>query len=208
MIEHLPKESLKYEPAFMVAMQKALIDANPVLRQSAAYTMGMAGKVGGEGYAKQAIASLQQLIQIVQHPEARADENVFATENALAAIGKICRAHGALFDASQVLSLWFNALPIVEDDQEFGDTYNYLIDLIEGNHSSVTLNNPQNLGKAVDVLTQVLVNPGTKEQEALVQRILTTLRTVLSQCDETTRTGLWNTLPQDRLKMLAAKGYF
>ena len=54
-----------------------------------------------------------------------------ATENAVSAIGKICHFMGDKFEVNPFIRAWFDALPIVLDEQEAPHTYGYLLELLE-----------------------------------------------------------------------------
>ncbi|KAL2911866.1 importin subunit beta-3 [Polyrhizophydium stewartii] len=210
LIEFTTVESVQYQPRFLERMLGAILDKDPNVRQTAAYGIGSAAKLGGETYRAVTISALPSLAAVIRDPNARKEENTLATENAVAAVGKICKAHGAsgAFDINQVLPAWFDALPIVEDQEEFDDAYTFLLDLIEAGHPALPLSNPAILAKLVDILTQVLAVPGLKDKDALVARMLAVLKRLLSQCDDATRTSLWASLPEDRRKMLTAKSFF
>ncbi|EGF83115.1 hypothetical protein BATDEDRAFT_33995 [Batrachochytrium dendrobatidis JAM81] len=215
MIEFTPAESITYQPHFLKFMIETLLDPEAHVRQTAAFGIGAAALSTGDYYRDICISSMPKLHTVITAHDARSDENIFATENAVSAIGKICQRYGAtgLFDVNQVLPIWLQSLPIIEDQEEFGPTYSYLLDLIETGHPSIlpegstTKATPQ-LAKIVDVLTQVLAIPGLTGLDGLMERMLTTLRRLLSQCNDETRGGLWNALPDDRKKMLSSKGYF
>ncbi|KAI8924999.1 armadillo-type protein [Entophlyctis helioformis] len=209
-IEFAPVESVRYQPRFLERLLAASTDADPSVRQTAAFGVGIAAKVGGEPYRAFSVSALQNLFSVVRHADARSEDNTLATENAISAISKICRTYGTsgAFDLAQVLPHWFNALPIIEDEDEFEDTYSYLLDLIEGSHPAIPLSNAANLTKLVDIFTQVLAIPGFTGHDELVNRMLNALRRLLSQVDDATRAELWRTIPEDRRKMLTTKGYF
>ncbi|KAH6567131.1 hypothetical protein BASA60_009169 [Batrachochytrium salamandrivorans] len=131
-------------------------------------------------------------------------------------IGKICQRYGAsgAFDLNQVLPIWLQSLPIVEDSEEFGPTYTYLLELVDGCHPMILPSQANgsaagpHLAKIVDIFTQVLALPGIVGLDGLFERMLATLRRLLSQCSDEVRGSLWASLPADRRKMLASKGYF
>eukprot|EP00842_Homolaphlyctis_polyrhiza_P004970 jgi/Hompol1/5474/HPOL_001964-RA len=213
MIQFATLESVQYQPRFLQRMIAGIVDKDPNVRQTAAYGIGVAAKLGEASYMNICISSLENLVQVVQSPSARTEENTLATENAISAIGKICRAAGqmnASLDLNAILPIWFEALPIIEDQEEFEDTYTFLLDLVEMDHPAVSCtNNTPRLAKLVDIFTQVLAIPGFKGQEdALVQRILRVLQHLLLQCTEKTRSSIWASLPEDRRKMLTTKGFF
>jgi len=72
------------------------------------------------------IASLQPLVAVINNPSSRSPENVLATEICISALGKICRYNNSHFNVNEVLPIWFNALPILEDIDEVEQTYEYL----------------------------------------------------------------------------------
>ena len=77
--------------------------------------------------------SLSLLVSAIQRPDAREDfDSVNATENAIAAVAKICKhiSNGVPYDS--ILPLWLSWLPVVEDRVEAVHVYSYLCDLIEG----------------------------------------------------------------------------
>jgi importin-5 len=69
---------------------------------------------------------------VSQIPDARSEDNVFATENACAAIAKILH-----YNASQVrnpdetVARWIDTLPIVNDEEAAPYAYLYLSQLID-----------------------------------------------------------------------------
>lgn len=77
--------------------------------------------------------SLSLLVSAIQRPDAREDyDSANATENAIAAVAKICKhiSNGVPYDS--ILPLWLSWLPVVEDRVEALHVYSYLCDLIEG----------------------------------------------------------------------------
>jgi len=102
------------------------------IRQAAAYGVGVAAHKGGPQFAQFCAMALQPLFQCIARPDAREEDDVYATENACAAIAKIIH-----FNASQVpnieavISSWLDTLPVVKDEEEAPHAYNILMDLVE-----------------------------------------------------------------------------
>jgi hypothetical protein len=65
-------------------------------------------------------------------PEARNDENVYATENACAAIAKILHYNaGSVGDVQAVVAQWIDTLPVINDEEAAPYAYAYLAELID-----------------------------------------------------------------------------
>jgi importin-5 len=107
-------------------------DENSANRQAAAYGVGIAAQKGGEVWAEFASASLDFLFQATKVPNARSDEEVFATENACAAIAKILHYNNSkVQNAQQVVELWIDTLPILNDEETAPYAYSFLAQLID-----------------------------------------------------------------------------
>jgi len=113
-------------------------DPAPANRQAAAYGVGVAAHKGGPNWSGFLGAAVDLLFQVTQIPNARDDDNVFATENACAAIAKILH-----YNASQVrnpdetVARWIDTLPVVNDEEAAAYAYAYLSQLIDQKHPAV-----------------------------------------------------------------------
>ncbi|KAF8005112.1 hypothetical protein HF325_000569 [Metschnikowia pulcherrima] len=108
------------------------------IRQAAAYAVGVAAQYGGSSYTQVCVETLPSLFKIATFPDARAEENINATENCIAAIPKICANFSASVpDMDKVLQDWVLLLPIVQDDEAATYAYNFLADLIQNQHPAV-----------------------------------------------------------------------
>lgn len=120
------------------------------IRQAAAYAVGIAAQHGGEKYTQICVETLPSLFKFATFPDARADENINATENCISAIPKICANYSAaVSDLDNVLSEWVKLLPIVQDNEAAAYAYNFLADLIQNQHAAV-------MGQAPKVIESVL----------------------------------------------------
>lgn len=70
-------------------------------------------------------------MNVIGAPDSRGDENVNATENAIAAVTKILQFNSSLINVNEVLPVWFGWLPIWEDEDELPDVYGFLLYLLE-----------------------------------------------------------------------------
>ncbi|KAG0647419.1 Importin beta sal3 [Hyphodiscus hymeniophilus] len=120
-------------------------DTAPANRQAAAYGIGVAAHKGGQQWSTFLGAAVEVLFQMTQFPSARGDDDVYATENACAAIAKILHFNAsAVQNQQQVITRWIDTLPIVNDEEAAPYAYAYLSELIEQQvHSRVDIY-PQN----------------------------------------------------------------
>lgn len=69
---------------------------------------------------------------MIQSPDARSEENVNATENAISAVAKILQFNSSkVGNVNEALSHWFNWLPVYEDEEELPHVYGFLMLLLE-----------------------------------------------------------------------------
>ena len=69
---------------------------------------------------------------MTQFPNARGDDEIYATENACAAIAKILHYNPtALPDVQPIIAQWIDTLPIVNDEEAAPYAYAYLAQLID-----------------------------------------------------------------------------
>ena len=106
-------------------------DPAPANRQAAAYGIGVAAHKGGSQWSQFLGAAVEVLFQVTQFPNARGDDDVYATENACAAIAKVLHFNSsAVQNPQQVISQWIDCLPIVNDEEAAPYAYAYLSELI------------------------------------------------------------------------------
>lgn len=146
------------------------------IRQAAAYAIGMAALNGGAVYSQMCLDSLQPLFEIATFPDARADENINATENCVTTIAKICASYGSSVpNLEKVLHQWVTLLPIVQDEEAAKFAYNFLADLIQSSHSAVI----DQIPKTLDSIFQVLANDTLAGSSA--EKIAAAARALLSR---------------------------
>lgn len=106
-------------------------DAAPANRQAAAYGIGIAAQKGGERWADFLAGALGMLFKMIMAPNSRADDDVFATENACASIAKILHFNASRVpNQQQVIAQWIDTLPVVNDEEAAPYAYGYLVELI------------------------------------------------------------------------------
>merc|ERR1719278_2559790 len=84
-IEYTGPLALNYQQHFVQQMLHYLTDEQAEVRQAAAYGCGVMGQFGGPGFAQWCKEAIPRLVQVIQAPDAREQENLNPTENAISA---------------------------------------------------------------------------------------------------------------------------
>jgi hypothetical protein len=101
-------------------------------RQAAVYGVGVAARYGGPEWADFVAASIPILFEATSRPNARDDDNIFATENACATIAKILHySSSKVANIQDVVTAWIDTLPVENDDEAAPYAYSFLAQLIE-----------------------------------------------------------------------------
>lgn len=131
-LEFCGPQSWAYKDQIMQPLVAGMQDDVPANRQAAAYGVGVAAHRGGDAWSDFAAASLPTLFQMTQRPNARADDDVFATENACASIAMVLHYNAAKVQNWQdVAAAWVETLPVVNDEEAAPHAYAFLAQLIE-----------------------------------------------------------------------------
>lgn len=210
LIEFTGPDSAKYQEHFLGILANSLQDPDNDVRQAACYGCGVAALHGGPAYLQFCTQSLPHLFSIINSPDSRSEENIYVTENAISAVGKICRTFkdSGAFDSAQVLSMWIQTLPILEDESEATHVYSFLCELISAGHPSVVNQNEQHLMNLVNIITQVLQRPVLLEtNQELSTQLVSQFRQILSGCDATMRNNIWRSIGPETQGFLQAKGF-
>ncbi|PVI07059.1 importin subunit beta-3 [Periconia macrospinosa] len=140
-LEFCGPQSWNYHQHMIQPIINGMQDSVPANRQAAAYGVGVAAHRGGEAWSEFAAASLPTLFQIVQRPNAREDDDVFATENACASIAKVLHYNTAKVSNWQdYAAAWLDTLPVVNDEEAAPHAYAFLAQLIEQQNQAVFSN--------------------------------------------------------------------
>lgn len=132
-------------------------DAAPANRQAAAYGIGIAAQKGGERWSEFLAGALGMLFDMTQLPNAREDDDVFATENACASIAKILHFNSSRVpNQQQVIAQWIDTLPVLNDEEAAPYAYGYLVELINSRNPAVMNNSAKvfnHIAKALEAET-------------------------------------------------------
>ncbi|KAF5682658.1 importin subunit beta-3 [Fusarium denticulatum] len=137
-LEYCGPESTRYANYITQPLIDGCRDASPAIRQAAAYGIGVAAHRGGAPWAQFLRGSVPFLFQVTQVPDARNEDNVYATENACAAIAKILHYNASTVgDVQTVITQWVETLPVTNDEEAAPYAYAYLAELIDQRHPAV-----------------------------------------------------------------------
>ncbi|RCK55887.1 Importin subunit beta-3 [Candida viswanathii] len=177
---------------FLGVIASSLTSPHAGIRQASSYAVGMAAQFGGDAYAEFCLSCLEPMFKMAVVPDARADENVHATENAVAAIAKVCRRFAsAVPNLPAVIEQWITLLPITQDETAAPFAYMFLSELIDSNHPSVTKQIP----KVVDSVIQALAHASIAGNTA--QKIVASTRALLGTIPHADAVALLQRNPAD-----------
>lgn len=130
-LEYCGPESSRYANFITQPLISGCQDASPAIRQAAAYGIGVAAHRGGTPWAQFLGGAIPCLFQVTRVSDPRSEDNVYATENACAAIAKILHYNAAhVSDAQSVIAQWVDTLPVTNDEEAAPYAYAYLAELI------------------------------------------------------------------------------
>lgn len=131
-LEFCGPQSWQFSDHIIQPLINGMRDENAANRQAAAYGVGIAAQKGGEQWAEFVAASVEILFQVTRVPNARGEDEVYATENACAAIAKILHFNSSkVTNAQQVVEGWLDTLPIVNDEEAAPYAYSFVSELID-----------------------------------------------------------------------------
>jgi hypothetical protein len=106
-------------------------DADAAVRRSANYGLAVCAEKGGNSFEPMIGQVLARLHPAIVAADAREGDNKWATDNAMDAIGRICKHRAAVVNTAEILPMWLRYLPLKDDDDCARVSHSYLADLIE-----------------------------------------------------------------------------
>lgn len=194
-VQHGGKEATTIFPQVMPFYFNYLRDADPAIRQAAAYGLGIFGQVGQEAFAQYVPEALTRLSEACSAPDARSEDFAMATDNAISSVARICLAFGNQVNLAQVLPVWLHWLPILEDEEEALLVYTNLCHFVEHAGASILGAGWEHVPKAVSVLVGVLGTPFV--DEAVTQRIAGVVRGLSQRLPQEVLQKAWSSLPPE-----------
>jgi HEAT repeat protein len=153
-IEFTGLASAKYQGFFLQPLALYVKDKSHEVRQAAAYGWGVLAQFGGEQFAGEVAKIIPSLVEVISDPESKESRNVNATENAIAAVTKIMKYNASNINLDEIIPLWFNWLPVVEDADEAPHVYGYLCDLVEQHNPHILGAGNSNIPRIINILAE------------------------------------------------------
>jgi len=173
-VEHCGQATAPLFQHFLPTSIQYISDPDPSVRQAAVYGMGVFSQAGGEVIAQAIPGILSRLSQIIVAPDSRSENYITPTENAIAAVGKICQFHSTAIDTAAVLPTWLSWLPVLEDKVESKVTYAQLCTFVEGNNPHILGQGFTNLPKILSIFAVILESELI--DETISQRVVNILK--------------------------------
>ncbi|KAI7692873.1 Importin-5 [Sarcoptes scabiei] len=200
LIEFTGSKCVEYENFFLPLLVNNLKSQHAELRQAAAYGFGVLAKHGGKNFEKILSENVPTLMAIIQAPNSRNDENIYATENAISAITKIMEFNGGMVDIDSLLPCWLGWLPIWEDEEEVIHVYSFLYQLLERNHPLIIGHENCNVPHIVSIILEVFARTVIDHASDLGQKLISYIKFV--NLDESI-TSKFSAEQQQALKQIA-----
>lgn len=142
---------------------------NNVLRQCSSYGLAQIVKLHGEALMQsgQVGALLDALTAVINREDAKDDDSVGGTENALFALGVIATlpVYRSLPEVQQATSMWLQSMPLKEDELEAKYCSLRLAEACEAWDLSVVGQAGANLSHVLRVTAELLINAQKKKDE-------------------------------------------
>ncbi|KAJ1658463.1 importin subunit beta-3 [Dispira simplex] len=184
MIEFTGPASWSYQQHFAQALVQGATSAHNEVRQAAIYGLGVTAQFGGPQYAELCAHVAPILVNLINAHDSKELKNVFVRDNAISALGKICRFNASQVDMANVLPFWYSVLPVTNDEEECPPMFEYLLELLEQCHPVVmggpNLQTPAEPAatRLVQIFTDFFIS-GTKLEEPLNARVIQTFQACL-----------------------------
>lgn len=154
-------------------ISECLTASQAEIRQGAAHAIGLAAQHKTSSYISLCVESLPILFQVATFPDAKADENLPATENCVSAIARICQNHGNVIpDFDQVVSQWLSLLPILYDEEAAVQCYSFLSNLIQNDHAAIMEQSPKVVESVLLALSHKAICGSDAENAVQATRVL------------------------------------
>lgn len=150
----------RYVGPLVTALGAGLVGADEDVRQVCCYGVGALALAQPEAIKPMAAHAITALRSVISRPDARSDENEFATDNAISALAKVmlCTATPASPGDPALWQAWLKALPVRSDEVEARFCHSVLVEQTEKGNSLITGSGGSNLPDILRVFGEVLVN--------------------------------------------------
>lgn len=177
-IEYTGTNGVNYQKFYLPLMTNGILDKNKDIRQAALYGIGQLAQQCGATFQEYFQGIIPNIVQMVNHAEARSDDFIMATENGISAIGKILKYCPQIPSYNDLLKCWVDWLPIWEDEAEVPVVMEFLLQLIEQNNPTVMGMNSSNLPRLVAIVAEVFARSAIEHNSEVGMKLVSFLKQV------------------------------
>ena len=139
---------------------KYSIEKDYELRNASAYGLGIFSRFTTQNfkeYEKDLLNAINNAMTFPSDvPKEEKDNMKFARDNAVSALGKVIKYHGAECDNLQeLINLWVNNLPITEDHEEARLNHKFLMEILKQDSTKILGTNFENLNKVILIVSKI-----------------------------------------------------
>uniref|UniRef100_A0A7S0J6U6 TOG domain-containing protein n=1 Tax=Calcidiscus leptoporus TaxID=127549 RepID=A0A7S0J6U6_9EUKA len=157
-IEHCSAAGVsdKYIPSLYTALLQYSVDPSTEVRQAAVYGIGLLAQHVNDGVftLQMQEQAAQTMLTVSSAADAFEEEKASATDNAVSALGKICRRSEPI--AAVAMPRWLNMLPLKADKAEACAVHKLLVELVEASHAQLLGAQHERLPQVLCVFGQLL----------------------------------------------------
>ncbi|KAL1823075.1 hypothetical protein ACET3Z_009853 [Daucus carota] len=200
--EECREAAFKYYNHYLPFLLEACNDKSPDVRQAAVYGVGVCAEFGGSAFSNYVGEALSRLDVVIGHPNKLDSDNIMAYDNAVSALGKICRFQRDKLNAAQIVPSWLSCLPLRGDLIEAKLVHDQLCSMVERSDMELLGPNNQYLPKIVMVFAEVLCSGGDLASEQTYSRMITLLKQLNQTLPPDALASTWSSLqPQQQLTL-------
>jgi hypothetical protein len=144
-------------------------DADPTLRQGAAYGLGVMAGVMETKFRPLVEPTINRLVYAIENSDMKDPRSTSARDNMVVAIGRITK----FANVPQLWSKWLSFLPLLHDQDEGGATYAQLCDLVEASEPNILGPQGQNRVHILGIGLHIMADEGWCGSEDVMKRIQT-----------------------------------
>lgn len=144
----------RYLGTLLPALLQYSTDEHVGVRQAAVYGLGVAAEHSRALDEASLQQAAQKLIEVIDHPLAFGEDNATASDNAVSALGKVCRRSEAI--AAVGLPRWLAKLPLGADKEEARAVHKTLVEMCEATNVNLLGASQERLPEIICVFGQVL----------------------------------------------------
>mmetsp|Transcript_3719 Transcript_3719/g.9358 ORF Transcript_3719/g.9358 Transcript_3719/m.9358 type:complete len:1094 (+) Transcript_3719:94-3375(+) len=175
-LENMQHHGQRYLPQLLPPLVLYCQDPNPEVRQAAVFGLGVCAQFGGQSFSTMIGDVVPRILALINHPQARSDEVVHATDNAVSALGKVIEFHGEGIDRRQLMTVFLSYLPVTGDMEEGVQVHGRLCSFLDRGEP-VVMEEPQKWIPQILMVFGHIVGSESVDQEvtarikALLQRM-------------------------------------